>query len=212
MSKGRIIGVVGWKGAGKTQVVEHVVRALDARGYVVGTVKHVHDVLLAEPAKDSARHLDAGAARTVAAGGGLSVVLSREDRDLEQVAAQYLALCDCVVVEGFKRTAIPKIVVLSEGSGLPDGIESIVAIVYRGDRPDGYPAYTIDQTDDLCEFLLKEGILEEPGKRATLLVNGRPVRMNKFVQSSLTGVIQGFLASLRDVEDPSTVELTIKIR
>jgi molybdopterin-guanine dinucleotide biosynthesis protein MobB len=212
-NKGRIIGVVGWKDSGKTRVVEHLVRALGARGLVVGTVKHVHDEVSLEPgAKDSARHLDAGAACTATVGGGLSVVLSREDDDLEQVVGRYLALCDCVVVEGFKRSGIPKVAVLPDGNELPEGIENVVAVVYRGNRPDGYPAYTIEEIDNLCEFLLKEGVLDEPGKRATLMVNGRPVRMNDFVKTSLTGVIQGFLASLRDVKDPTTIELTIKVR
>ncbi len=128
------------------------------------------------------------------------------------MVGRYLALCDCVVVEGFKRSGIPKVAVLPDGNELPEGIENVVAVVYRGNRPDGYPAYTIEEIDNLCEFLLKEGVLDEPGKRATLMVNGRPVRMNDFVKTSLTGVIQGFLASLRDVKDPTTIELTIKVR
>ncbi|MFH1311835.1 MAG: molybdopterin-guanine dinucleotide biosynthesis protein B [Candidatus Eisenbacteria bacterium] len=211
-SKGRIIGVVGWKDSGKTQVVERLVRVLGAGGFVVGTVKHVHDEVSLEPgAKDSTRHLDAGAACTVTLGGGLSVVLRREDDDLEQVTGRYLSLCDCVVVEGFKQSGIAKIAVVSDGNDLPEGIENVVAVVYRGARPHGCPAYTIDEIDSLCEFLLKEGILREPGRQATLLVDGRPVRMNDFVQTSLTGVIQGFLASLRDVKDPSTIELSIKL-
>jgi molybdopterin-guanine dinucleotide biosynthesis protein B len=210
--RGRMIGVVGWKDAGKTQVVERLVRGLSGRGFVVGTVKHVHDdVTLEPPAKDSARHLAAGATSTITLGGSLSVVLNRKDTDLEQVAARYLSLCDCVVVEGFKAAGIPKVAVLSDGNELPEGIENVVAVVYHGSRPDGYPAYAIDEIDDLCRYLLEEGILAEPGSQATLLVNGKPVRMNEFVQRSLTGVIQGFLASLRDVKDPSSIELIIKL-
>jgi molybdopterin-guanine dinucleotide biosynthesis protein B len=210
--KSRIIGVVGGKDTGKTQVVEHLVRVLGARGFVVGTVKHVHDeVSLGPGAKDWARHLDAGAKCAVTLGAGLSVVLSCEDQDLEQVVGRYLSLCDCVVVEGFKHAGIPKVAVVSDGNDLPDETENVVAVVYRGDRPDGYPAYAIDEIDNLCDFLLEEGILDQPGKRVALLVDGKPVRMKDFVQTSLTGVIQGFLASLHDVKDPSTIELTIKL-
>jgi molybdopterin-guanine dinucleotide biosynthesis protein B len=211
-NEGRIIGIVGWKDAGKTQVVERLVRALRARGFTVGTVKHVHEDVSLEPeAKDSVRHLDAGADCTVTIG-RRCVVISRKDGDLERVIARYLSLCDCIVVEGFKHTDVPKVVVVSDGDDLLDEAENVVAVVYRGRPPQGYPSYTIDEVDSLCEFLLANGILCEPGKRVALLVDGSPVPMNDFVQSSLSGVIQGFLASLRDVETPSTIELTIKIR
>ncbi|RPH66302.1 MAG: molybdopterin-guanine dinucleotide biosynthesis protein B, partial [Hyphomicrobiales bacterium] len=38
----RIIGVAGFKNAGKTTLVEKLVRELTARGHLVSTVKHAH--------------------------------------------------------------------------------------------------------------------------------------------------------------------------
>jgi molybdopterin-guanine dinucleotide biosynthesis protein B len=211
-SVGRIIGIVGWKDSGKTRVVERLVRVLGAGGFTVGTVKHVHEISLEPEAKDSARHLDAGAACTLVLGGGRSAVISPDEGDPDSLIVRYLSLCDCIVVEGFKRAGIPKIAVVSDDDGLPDEAENVVAVVYRGRRPEGYPAYTIEEIDSLCEFLIEKGILSKPGRRVTLLVDGKPVPMNDFVQTSLSGVIKGFLASLRDVKDPSTIELTITTR
>ena len=209
---GRIIGVVGFKHSGKTQMVEGLVALLSRKGFAVGTVKHVHDDLALQPAaKDSIRHLDAGAGTTVVVGKGMVEVLDRDGKDLETVVAQYLHLCDYIVVEGFKHAGIPKIAVVSEGEDIFKEAENIVAVVCRGDKPDDYPAFTPEETDKLADFLFEKKVLQEPGQRSSLLVNGRPVPMNEFVQNSLSGVIMGFIASLRGVERPTTIELTIKL-
>ena len=56
-------------------------------------------------------------------------------------------------VEGLKHTGIPKVAVVSDGDTLLNEIENVVAVVYRGSRPEGYPAYTIDEIDKLCDDL-----------------------------------------------------------
>jgi molybdopterin-guanine dinucleotide biosynthesis protein B len=211
LSEGRIIGIVGWKDTGKTQVVERLVAALNAKGFTVGTVKHVHDEIALEPeAKDSTRHLGAGAVCTVMIGPGLSVAMKRGDEDLEAAMARYLSLCDYVVVEGFKHADIPKVAVVADKGEPLDEIENIVAVISKGDGPEAYPAFTLEEVEKLGQFLLDRGILQQPARGTSLLVNGEPVSLNDFVQSSLSGVIQGFLASLRDIEKPTTIELNIK--
>jgi hypothetical protein len=62
------------------------------------------------------------------------------------------------------------------------------------------------------EFLLENDILKPPAWMTTLMVNDKPVPINEFVQSSLAGVLRGFIASLRDVEPPTTIQVTIKQR
>jgi molybdopterin-guanine dinucleotide biosynthesis protein B len=47
----KVIGVAGFKNAGKTTLVERLVRELTGRGYRVSTVKHAHhsfDIILAK--------------------------------------------------------------------------------------------------------------------------------------------------------------------
>jgi molybdopterin-guanine dinucleotide biosynthesis protein B len=208
---GRIIGVVGWKDSGKTSVVEALVEYLSGKGLAVGTVKHVHEDVSLEPeAKDSKRHLDAGASATVVLGQDGAVVISR-GADLDQAAARYLSLCDCIIVEGFKHKNIPKIVIVSGSEDILKEVENVIAVIYRDRKPEDYPAFSPDEIPDLADFLLEKGILKQAGRRISLLVNGKPVRMNEFVQSSLSSVILGFISSLRNVEEPSTVELAIDI-
>lgn len=208
---GDIIGVVGWKDTGKTTVVEHLVRLLAARGYTVGTVKHVHSPISLEPeATDSMKHLGAGAALTVTAGQDLTVTLDRSCYDLDQAISRHLWVCDYIVVEGFKGADIPKIAVIAEGGVIPPEASNVVAAVYRGQPPEGYPVFTFDEIDRLVDYLFENGILKQPSGRTELHVNGKPVPLNEFVQASLAGVIRGFIASLKDVEPPSTITLHIK--
>jgi molybdopterin-guanine dinucleotide biosynthesis protein B len=210
--RGRIIGVVGWKDSGKTLVVEQLVRSLVRRGFAVGTVKHVHGAPSLQPAaKDSARHLDAGAEIAIALGEGLVVLEKDAGEDLETTVAGYLALSDVIVVEGFKHAPIPKIAVVSGDDDVLGEVENVVGVIYRDVRPEGYPAYTASGIEELVELLFENGTLKPPDRGATLLVNGKHVPINDFVQASLAGVVRGFVAALHDVDTPATIQLSVRL-
>jgi molybdopterin-guanine dinucleotide biosynthesis protein B len=208
--EGHIIGVVGWRGSGKTTIVEGLVEFLGGRGFTAGTLKHVDDeIALPSRSKDSMRHLKAGARLTVTAGDRLLELLMRGSTELETLV-RHLWFCDYVVVEGFKTSGIPKIAV-SDGQGLPDGLEQVVAVVYRENKPNGLAAFRFDEIERLGTYLFEQGVLTEDRQRIALMVNGKGVPINEFVQTSLAGVIRGFLASLKGVEKPSTIQINIKM-
>jgi molybdopterin-guanine dinucleotide biosynthesis protein MobB len=210
---GRVIGVVGWKDSGKTLVVERLVTSLVQRGLRVGTVKHVHEAPSLQPAAtDSARHLGAGAEISLVLGNELMLLSKHEGEDLETAAARYLPLCDFIVVEGFKHAKIPKVAVISENDDILREVTNVVAVVCRDSKPEGYEAFTADRIEDLVNFLFESEALRPSDRRVTLLVNGKPVPINEFVQASLAGVVRGFITSLHDVESPSTIQLTITLR
>lgn len=210
--RGRVVGVAGWKDSGKTLVVERLVASLTRRGLTVGTVKHVHDTMSLQPAaKDSAKHLEAGADVAIALGEGLILLGKQTGEDVETAVSRYLSLSDVIVVEGFKHAGIPKIVVPSADDDILEQTENVVAVIYRDKRPGGCPAYTIDEIESLLDFLFENKVLKRPERRTDLLVNGRPVPVNQFVQASLAGVVRGFITALHDTEQPSTIQLTIKL-
>jgi molybdopterin-guanine dinucleotide biosynthesis protein B len=238
--EGRVIGVCGLKDTGKTVVVEGLVKFLKEKGFTVGTVKHAHsEIALGAEGKDSMRHLGAGADCVVTIGKRLLQVMVRPDgagaaesgakvgeggpgvSDLEAALARYLSFCDYVVVEGFKGLGIPKIVVLGADSSMPGGLKNIVALAYRGDPCDcrsgdlpgrfqRLPIFAVDEAEKVGKMLFDGGILQTPGARAYLLVNGKPIAMNEFVRSALAGVLEGFVGSLRDVEPPARIEISVK--
>ena len=58
----RIYGVVGYKNAGKTGLMERLVAEITSRGFSVSTLKHAHHSFdVDHPGKDSYRHRHAGA-------------------------------------------------------------------------------------------------------------------------------------------------------
>jgi len=218
---GNIIGVVGYKDTGKTRVVEGLVAFLSGKGFTVGTVKHIdHDSSLQPLATDSKRHLDAGARTVVVVGEKIIEILKSggndlkasdpQISDLEATVTAYLSSCDYVIVEGFKKEGIPKVAVISEDTAILDEATNIVAVVSTGGKSESIPAFGPDEIEKLGAHLLENDILRAPGSRISLVVDGKPIRLNEFVRTSLAGVIQGFITSLRDIEDPSTVEIRIR--
>jgi molybdopterin-guanine dinucleotide biosynthesis protein B len=118
----KVYGIVGWKNAGKTSLVERVVAEIAGRGISVSTIKHVHhDVDLDQPGKDSWRHRAAGAREVVVAGAARFALLSEHrgpEPGLPALLAR-LAPVDLVIVEGFKRDPHPKVEVWRAGTGQP---------------------------------------------------------------------------------------------
>lgn len=115
-----IYGVIGWKNAGKTSLMERLVAEIAARGFRVSTVKHVHhDVDLDQPGKDTFRHRTAGAEEVVLASANRMALL-REHRggepDLAVILAR-MAPVDLVLIEGYKRDTHPKIEVFRREAG-----------------------------------------------------------------------------------------------
>jgi molybdopterin-guanine dinucleotide biosynthesis protein MobB len=218
MLEGRVIGVCGHKDTGKTQVVEGLVKFLKAKGFSVGTVKHVHGALTTSPsATDSERHLAAGADCVVVESSDVNQINVRSraglnSTDAVEAAAMHLFGCDYIIVEGFKRAEIPKIVVTAPSGHIPEGLTQIVAYVSDGPKPDKAPGFKLSETETLGAFLLDKRILAPAGLAAQLVVNGRPIPINEFVQSVLWGVLTGFLSSLREVGTPATIEISIKRR
>ena len=115
-----IYGVIGWKNAGKTSLMERLVAEISGRGFRVSTVKHVHhDVDLDQPGKDTYRHRTAGAEEVVLASADRMALL-REHRGSEPDLAVILtrmAPVDLVLVEGYKRDSHPKIEVYRREAG-----------------------------------------------------------------------------------------------
>lgn len=209
---GRLIGVVGWKNSGKTAVVESLVKHLRTRGYRVGTAKHAPgDVALQPVTKDSARHLDAGADVTAVIGDLMVVFGKTQDDGLETVATRYLSLCDVIVAEGFKHAHIPKVAVIAEGDDILKQTENIAAVVCRGDKPEGYRCFKPDETAALVDYLFEKDILKPTGGSTTLIVNGKAIPINAFVQTSLAGILRGFLTALHDIDPPNDIQLIIKV-
>ena len=143
----RLVSVVGRKDAGKTTLTVALAGEFVRRGRRVMTLKHAsHPVQPDREGTDSWRHFHEGRAeRTLLVAPETRMLLERapDDTDPMELARRYLAGADIVLVEGFRKAALPKIEVFRKAvaaapiweAGLPDA-DDWIAIVTDGARPD----------------------------------------------------------------------------
>jgi len=159
----KIYGVVGWKNAGKTGLMERLVTDITGRGFTVSTVKHAHHSFDVDHAgKDSYRHRTAGASEVVLASRN-RVALMQELRDADEPTLedllQRLSPVDLVLVEGYKRDAHPKVEAHRAETGNPliapddPTVRAIASdIPLTMDRP----VFDLNDTKTIADFILAE--------------------------------------------------------
>jgi molybdopterin-guanine dinucleotide biosynthesis protein B len=119
----RVFGFAGWSGSGKTTLIERLIPRLVERGLSVSLIKHAHHAFdVDEPGKDSYRHRQAGCTEVLVSS-AVRWALMHELRGLPEPtvddAVARLSPCDLVLVEGYKRAAIPKLEVWRASVGKP---------------------------------------------------------------------------------------------
>lgn len=157
----KVIGVAGFKNAGKTTLVEKLVKELTRRGYRISTVKHAHHSFdIDHEGRDSFRHRKAGASE-VAVVSRHRWALIHESRDeaeptLDEILAK-LAPCDLVIVEGYKRDTHDKIEVRNlelSHPNLAGDDPTVVAIAANGAIPSApVPVFDRDDVTALASFI-----------------------------------------------------------
>lgn len=159
----RLYGIVGWKNAGKTGLMERLVTEITGRGISVSTVKHAHHSFdVDHPGKDSFRHRTAGATEVLLASRN-RFALMHELRDAPEPQLQdllaRLSPVDLVLIEGYKRDTHPKVEAHRQETGNPliapddptiRAIASDVALDL--DRP----VFDLNDTKTIADFILSE--------------------------------------------------------
>ena len=154
---------VGHSGAGKTTLVEQLVRELSNRGLRLATIKHAHHrVALDTEGKDSWRYKQAGAAMSMlVTSDALQLVANAVDRrSPAQLAERFLGEADLVLAEGFSHEPGAKIEILRRACDKPprctleDGLIAIVT-----DMDEVYPQlphFALDDITGLADFILAQ--------------------------------------------------------
>ncbi len=163
-----VIGFCGFSGSGKTTLVEQLIAHLRLAGQRVSVVKHAHHAFdIDHEGKDSWRHRRAGAFEVVIASDRrLAKIREFEtpaDPQVHDLLAE-LGPCDWVLVEGFKRAALPKIEIWRASTGQPARYPDdphIVAICTDSAAQlpvaTSLPVIDLNDAEAVTEFLLRSG-------------------------------------------------------
>jgi formylmethanofuran dehydrogenase subunit E len=128
------ICIVGGKNVGKTTLIERLLPELAARGRRVATIKHdAHDFEIDMPGKDTWRHRQAGSDTTIISSSSKTAMIRITQREdgLNELLRLVDRSYDLVLIEGLRRSPLPKIVVHREeaGAASPNILGEILAVV-----------------------------------------------------------------------------------
>ena len=159
----KLYGVVGWKNAGKTGLMERLVAEVCARGLTVSTVKHAHHVFdVDHPGKDSHRHRTAGATEVLLSSRKRFALMhelrNEEEPTLESLLSK-LAPVDLVLIEGYKRDDHPKVEAFRAETGNPliaPDDPTIRAVAADSPVDIDRPVFDLDDTVTIADFILRE--------------------------------------------------------
>lgn len=163
----RILQVVGYQNSGKTTLVEKIIRAAVEKGLKVGSIKHhghggKPDAVRG---KDSNKHAEAGAQLAAVEGENVVQIEWNPDVfDIEKLLALY-EFCGIqfVVIEGYKRAAYEKVVLLKEPEDavlltLPNVVAAVYWPHFPKDLIGKHEAICLDDVEKKMQTLLeKEG-------------------------------------------------------
>lgn len=159
----KIYGVVGWKNAGKTGLMERLVADITGRGFSVSTVKHAHHSFdVDQPGRDSHRHRVAGATEVLLASRSRIAVMHElrgaDEPPLADLLTR-LGTVDLVLIEGYKGEDHRKIEAHRGEPGnpliAPDDV-TIRAVASDVALQLDRPVFDLDDTKAIADFILHE--------------------------------------------------------
>ena len=150
-----LISFVGPSGAGKTTIIVKLIRELEKRGFRVGAIKHSRAGFTLDPAgKDSARFKKAGARTVLLISPASLGLISDHGEKLSpaRAAAMFFKNADIVLVEGWKESSLPKVLV-SDTRTPPHGIKNIVAEIGKRGTVHHVPLFSPADIAALADFI-----------------------------------------------------------
>lgn len=159
----KLLGIAGFKNAGKTTLTERLVRELTSRHYRISTIKHAHHGFdIDQEGRDSWRHRQAGASEVAIVSVKRWALVHELRGEAEPPLIETLSKlspCDLVLTEGYKRENHPKIEVRNLDLGHPELAgedKSVIAIAANG-AIDNSPVPVFDREDvrALADFIVE---------------------------------------------------------
>jgi molybdopterin-guanine dinucleotide biosynthesis protein B len=157
----KIFGISGWSGSGKTTLIEQLVPRFVARGMSVSLIKHAHHKFdVDHPGKDSYRHRQAGCREVMVSSDARWVIMHELRGDPEpslEDQIRRISPCDLLLVEGYKRYAIPKMEVWRKDNAKPllyPEDQHVVAVASDAALETVLPRFDLSDYDGIGNFIL----------------------------------------------------------
>ncbi|OGS42480.1 MAG: molybdopterin-guanine dinucleotide biosynthesis protein B [Euryarchaeota archaeon RBG_16_62_10] len=228
-----IIGIYGFQDAGKTTLVEDVVRRLAKKGYSVASVKHSpHRKSVDCEGKDTWRHWKAGSDPVVFASEVETAFIKHRKlgpEDITRILGEEFRP-DVIVMEGFKEGPFPKVAVgdLKPRMGTvlmnpkaAEIVEYIEAEVSAERTLAKLPGLDCRKCGLDCDGLARaiasgkrrlEDCKELPSAGVSIAVDGKRIPMGRFASSIVNDTIRGMLGSLKCYEHGKDVEIRLEAK
>jgi molybdopterin-guanine dinucleotide biosynthesis protein B len=194
MKNSVVFGFYGDSAAGKTMLIERVIKELTAEGYRVSSIKRTDkNISLDIRNKDTWRHAQAGSSLVVFSSPIETTVFIKTGMTETEVLKNVFTLgsFDVVLAEGAQDKIIPKIRV--------------------GDTPerDNTVFEYQDNFDELIA-VIKQAITEKtrsPREKIRIAVNGKQIPLTEFPAKFIKSTISGMLSSLKGVDEVHKAEI-----
>lgn len=161
--------IVGFKGTGKTSLIEALIGELRRRGLSVGTIKHtVGSYFIDTPGKDTWRHRKAGAQASALLTQKDSAVFLHRPLDLHE-AIRLLGPLDLVLVEGFKKLDVGPRIIVARDKGEVERLINGLEVAVTGDvarsviKELSIPVLDLDAIDALANIVEEKAMPLLPG-------------------------------------------------
>ena len=161
-----ILGIVGWSGSGKTDLVCRIIKKLSQK-ILVASIKHSHhNFNVDKKGKDSFKHIQAGSQEVILFNEYKFAMITQKKKkkiSFNEVINKFSKNTDIILVEGMKNSPLKKIEVFRSELKKPflyKNDKNIIAIV--ADKIDkrisniNLPVFNFNETQRICNFILKE--------------------------------------------------------
>lgn len=199
-----ILGFSAYSGAGKTTLIERLIKELKMRGLRVAVIKHDgHDFKIDRQGKDSWRFTQAGADITIISSAGKTALVEQRGSPLARAAAMAHDV-DLILVEGYKRAALTQIGLCRQatGKGFPADIDRYTAVITDTDiGVVDIPRFGFDDIQELTEYIMKDmddfTHFNEQGRAKMVDVGEKPVTRRRAVAGARVLVSRETFALIR---------------
>ncbi len=186
-------------------------------GYRVGVIKSSSEtgIPFDREGTDTWKHKEAGAESVMFVGPDQMVLQTRNSGiSLRTLAHRYFADVDIVIGEGFKAAVnIPKIeVVRDSGRLLRDEVHGVIAVATDREGLGGDHIFRLNESLEIARFIEKRYLSGKRRgiERTVLYINGRKIPIKEYIQEVLAATVQGFVSSLKSVDEIEEIELRIR--